>query len=59
MSPRIVPRVLAALLTVTVFGCGAPDDSNQVVVYTSVDRIFSEPVLKAAETKHGFKVIGD
>ncbi len=58
MSRRIVPCVLATLLTSTIIGCSSPDDSNQVVVYTSVDRIFSEPVLKAAEAELGFKVIG-
>ncbi len=31
---------------------------GEVVVYTSVDRVFSEPVLQAAGRQLGFKVIG-
>ena len=47
--------------SVLLTGCGDGDDSagtQQVVVYTSVDRIFSEPVLQAAEKRLGFRVIG-
>jgi len=34
--------------------CG--DNANQVVVYTSVDQIFSEPVLKDFESSSGITV---
>jgi iron(III) transport system substrate-binding protein len=36
----------------------SPPTAQQVVVYTSVDRLFSEPVLKEAEKRLGLKVIG-
>ena len=58
MSLKLRSFSLAAVIASTIAGCSAPDDYSQVVVYTSVDRIFSEPVLKAAERKLGFKVIG-
>lgn len=36
------------------FSCNK--SKNEVVVYTSVDQVFSEPVLKAFETKTGIKI---
>lgn len=53
--------LFAGLIGCFVIGCGKIRDSgvtNRVVVYTSVDRVFSEPVLKAAEKSLGFKVVG-
>ncbi|NUM55147.1 MAG: extracellular solute-binding protein [Candidatus Hydrogenedentes bacterium] len=42
-----------------VAGCGGTGvDGGQVVVYTSVDRIFSEPVLQLAEQELGTRVVG-
>jgi iron(III) transport system substrate-binding protein len=37
--------------------CLAACSNNSVVVYTSVDRVFSEPVLKAFEEETGIKVL--
>lgn len=51
---------IAGVLTAGLFivGTSFAQDSKPVVVYTSVDRIFSEPVLKEAEKKLGLRVIG-
>lgn len=51
-----LPRLTFALagLAVGVFA----QVPKPVVVYTSVDRVFSEPVLKEAEKKLGMRVIG-
>lgn len=45
--------VLAAILLVGRFGRA----KNEVVIYTSVDQVFSEPILKEFETKTGIKVL--
>lgn len=55
------PLLLVCLLACIVAGCGGKDESvtpRRVVVYTSVDRIFSEPVLKEAQRTLGIEVIG-
>ncbi len=38
------------------FMAGCKNNSNEVVVYTSVDQVFSEPVLKRFEKETGIKV---
>lgn len=50
--------ILAAALglAVTLSACGSATEP-QVVVYTSVDQQFAEPVLKAFEAKSGVKVL--
>lgn len=54
--------MVLGLVSAMLIGCKrgevAPAASNQVVVYTSVDRFFSEPVLQAAEKRLSIKVIG-
>jgi iron(III) transport system substrate-binding protein len=59
--PRLsIPAVLLALLPVLLLtpipGCGK-NDVKQVVVYTAVDQVFSEPVLKEFEKQTGIKVL--
>ena len=49
--------VVAAALWVLA-GCGQQPSTDRVVVYTSVDRIFSEPVLRKASEDLGLEVIG-
>lgn len=55
--------ILAVVFGITV-GCRQDGDSvktpetRPVVVYTSVDRIFSEPVFKAAQQRLGIAIIG-
>jgi len=41
---------------IVIFLAGCDPKANQVVVYTSLDQIFSEPVLKDFEQKTGIKV---
>lgn len=48
----------AALVIALAGGPVVAQDSKPVVVYTSVDRIFAEPVLKEAEKKLGVRVVG-
>ncbi len=48
-------RILFASALVAATGCAAPGEET-VVVYTSVDQVFSEPVLRACEARQGFKV---
>ncbi len=50
-----IQNFLIALITlVSIVSC--TKDSNVVVVYTSVDQVFSEPVLKGFEKSTGIKV---
>jgi iron(III) transport system substrate-binding protein len=52
------------LLAILLVGCGGrpnttgnpTDTANEVTVYVSTDRVFSEPILKAYEQKTGVKV---
>lgn len=46
--------LLAILLSNMLLSCNS--NSNEVVVYTSVDQIFSEPILKDFEKETGIKV---
>jgi len=49
--------VLAALLTLSLPGCkGKNTDIPQVVVYTSLDAVYSQPVLASFEKSSGIKV---
>ena len=50
--------VAAVAVIVVLWLTSAPTTSTMVVVYTSVDRIFSEPVLQAAEQRLNIKVVG-
>lgn len=61
MSKRRLLFLLAGLIGFITIGCGKSKDADaarRVVVYTSVDRIFSEPVLKAAGKRVGLEVVG-
>src|SRR5512137_2760199 len=46
---------LAGLLLLA--GCGGREPRPRVVVYTSVDQVFSEPVFKAFEAQTGIQVL--
>lgn len=48
---KIINTILTAILLV--FSIACTKNTNEVVVYTSVDQIFSEPVLKDFEEKTG------
>ena len=45
------------LLTLITTGCGKKAPQQQVVVYTSLDKVFSQPVLEAFEKQTGIKVL--
>ena len=49
--------VICCVAIITIVGCGKKDPAQQVVVYTSLDKVFSEPVLKAFEEQTGIKVL--
>lgn len=49
--------VLIVCLAILASGCGKNAGKREVVVYTSVDQIFSEPILKDFEQKTGIKVL--
>lgn len=53
----MMKKFLVAILMILAAICLASCSSNSVVVYTSVDRVFSEPVLKAFEEETGIKVL--
>lgn len=59
-SPRLCRGFRAALLCVlfALTGCG-PDnaDDNVVVVFTALDRVYSEPILKQFEEQTGIRVL--
>ncbi len=46
--------VLPALITT---GCSKQTPSREVVVYTSLDKVFSQPILEEFEKKTGIKVL--
>ncbi len=48
--------ILILSLIVALFTIGCTNNSNVVVVYTSVDQIFSEPILKGFEKETGIKI---
>ncbi len=52
---RILLGHILPILVVGLLGC-APRGTHEVVVYTSEDQVFSEPVLKAFEAKTGMTV---
>jgi len=47
--------VVTTLIILAVVGC-AKKEKREVVIYTSLDQIFSEPVLKAFEKNTGIKI---
>ncbi len=51
----LVSLLAFAILLLGIQGC-SKKDSNEVVVYTSVDQVFSEPILKDFEKETGIKV---
>jgi iron(III) transport system substrate-binding protein len=46
----------AAVLVGLVLACSRGTDAREVVVYTSVDQVFSEPVFRAFESESGIRV---
>ncbi len=48
--------VLIITFIMVLFTIGCNNNSNELIVYTSVDQIFSEPILKDFENETGIKV---
>jgi len=46
---------LALLITIVIFIISCNKDQNEVIIYTTVDQIFSEPILKDFEKETGIK----
>ena len=44
-------------LIVCIIGCGKKGPQQQVIVYTSLDNVFSQPVLEAFESRTGVSVL--
>ncbi len=53
---RNIINTLALLLLIAAVSASCQRNKNEVVVYTSVDQVFSEPVLKIFEKETGIKV---
>jgi len=54
MKMRILKNVILLLIVVITFSCN--NSKNEVIVYTTVDQIFSEPILKDFEKETGIKI---
>lgn len=48
---------LLILSILTFSGCKGKDQQQQVVIYTSLDKVFSQPILEAFEKQTGIKVL--
>jgi iron(III) transport system substrate-binding protein len=55
-ADTIVLRLLSAVLILLSTGCGRSTRDREVVVYTSVDQVYSEPVFKEFGAGTGIKV---
>ena len=51
--------VVCPFLILTLLGCSKrrPENEEEVVVYTSLDKVFSQPILEAFEKETGIKVL--
>jgi hypothetical protein len=55
---EIVKSCCLVLLLFTFVNCrDKKTEQEQVVIYTSLDKVFSEPILKAFEKETGIKVL--
>ncbi|HQR36385.1 MAG TPA: extracellular solute-binding protein [Blastocatellia bacterium] len=55
-AARLVGLLLAAVTLAACGGSHSTSITNEVTIYVSTDRVFSEPILKAYEQKTGVKV---
>ena len=54
---QVVSILLFPLLSLTLASCNSTNLQREVVIYTSVDQVFSEPILKAFEEQTGIRVL--
>ena len=55
ISRRWIPAVVVLALLLLAWGCGS-QKAQEVVIYTPVDREFSEPILRDFESQSGIRV---
>ncbi len=55
LSESTILMALLLLCTLIIIGCGSPDN-NEVVIYTSVDQMYSEPILNEFQVRTGISV---
>lgn len=54
---QVISILLFPLLSLTLASCNSTNVQSEVVIYTSVDQVFSEPILKAFEEQTGIRVL--
>ncbi len=54
---QVISILLFPLLSLTLASCSSTNVQREVVIYTSVDQVFSEPILKAFEEQTGIRVL--
>lgn len=54
---RLLPSLWMSLIILTLAACNSTDVEREVVIYTSVDQVFSEPILNAFEEQTGIRVL--
>lgn len=54
---QVISILLFPLLSLTLASCNSTNLQREVVIYTSVDQVFSEPILKAFEEQTGIRVL--
>ena len=59
MKKRIICIVyyLFVVVTLSLGGCKGKEPAQEVVIYTSLDKVFSQPILEAFEKETGIKVL--
>jgi len=53
---RAIASALVVLTAICAAGCGGEDETPTVTVYTALDRVHSEPILKDFERRTGIRV---
>ena len=57
---EFVSRIACSLLAILIFsscGCKGKKPAQEVVIYTSLDKVFSQPILEAFEKETGIDVL--
>ena len=57
MALKVNLAFISLFLAVIICGCPAHDQVRSVVIYTSVDQMYSEPILEAFESETGIRVL--
>ena len=54
---RIIHSCYFVFMFLVSLGCNKKTPTEQVVVYTSLDKVFSQPILEASEKETGIGVL--